>query len=299
MTISESSPPNASRQMELELTSFAEDFPVKTSPLQEREPDWTAPARDYGQSSPVWLASYDPSTSSWRTSQHCLEGGLAEFSESFPRSGMTRNGTAYLLAPLTRLTDEIESGLLPTPSATRYGTSNNGCPGDGRTEYRLKGKPSLETMARKQLWPTPTSSEHTGAGRAAQGGVNLRTAVAMFPTPTAGDAKASGSRNVPGSQAHAGTSLTDFVRQDGGTGRWKTPMAADSRGSSGRMLPGKQMQLVDQVRMLPSPAARDYRSGKGRQDNGHTPQLPEVMGGQLNPEFVEWLLGYPRGWTEI
>jgi hypothetical protein len=65
------------------------------------------------------------------------------------------------------------------------------------------------------------------------------------------------------------------------------------------MLPGKQMQLVDQVRMLPSPAARDYRSGKGRQDNGHTPQLPEVMGGQLNPEFVEWLLGYPRGWTEI
>lgn len=51
--------------------------------------------------------------------------------------------------------------------------------------------------------------------------------------------------------------------------------------------------------MFPSPAARDWKSGLGRKDNGHTPQLPEVVGGQLNPTWVEWLMGFPAGWTEL
>ena len=36
----------------------------------------------------------------------------------------------------------------------------------------------------------------------------------LLPTPTAGDGKSSGSRNLPGSGAHPGTSLTDVVRAD-------------------------------------------------------------------------------------
>ena len=51
--------------------------------------------------------------------------------------------------------------------------------------------------------------------------------------------------------------------------------------------------------MFPSPAARDWRSGKGRTENGHTPQLPEVVGGQLNPDWVEALMGWPPGWTAL
>jgi len=46
-----------------------------------------------------------------------LEGGLSAFSETWPRSGMMRSGTAYQLPPLVRLTDGIASGLLPTPAA--------------------------------------------------------------------------------------------------------------------------------------------------------------------------------------
>ena len=76
-----------------------------------------APAADYGQNTPVLLAKYDPSSSSWKTSQLCLEGGLTAFSETCPRSGMMRSGTAYQLPPLVRLTDGIASGLLPTPAA--------------------------------------------------------------------------------------------------------------------------------------------------------------------------------------
>lgn len=92
----------------------------------------------------------------------------------------------------------------------------------------------------------------------------------MIPTPTAGDAKASGSRNTETSKAHPGVSLSDFVRDDGGRGR-----------------------------MYASPAARDHRSGKGRKDNGHTRQLPEQVGGALNPAWVEWLMQWPHGWTSL
>lgn len=64
--------------------------------------------------------------------------------------------------------------------------SGIGGPGDGRGEYAHAGTPSLHTLAARRL----------------------------LPTPTAGDAKASGSRCAEGSSAHAGTSLTDAtVRQ--------------------------------------------------------------------------------------
>jgi hypothetical protein len=42
----------------------------------------------------------------------------------------------------------------------------------------------------------------------------LNAAVHLWPTATAGDAKASGSRNLEGSKAHAGVSLTDAILHD-------------------------------------------------------------------------------------
>ena len=47
------------------------------------------------------------------------------------------------------------AGHLPTPTATEYGSSNNGCPRDGRREeFATKGKPSLRYM----LTPTATAN---------------------------------------------------------------------------------------------------------------------------------------------
>jgi hypothetical protein len=43
----------------------------------------------------------------------------AEFSGTFPRSGMMRNGTVYQLPNLARTITEIGSGLLPTPAWVR------------------------------------------------------------------------------------------------------------------------------------------------------------------------------------
>ncbi len=40
--------------------------------------------------------------------------------------------------------------MWPTPTATEYGSSNNGCPGDGRETYATAGKASLSTTARRE-----------------------------------------------------------------------------------------------------------------------------------------------------
>ena len=60
-----------------------------------------------------------------------------------------------------------------------------------------------------------------------------------------------------------------------------------------------------QQEQFPTPCARDYRTGvPGRIDKGHTLNLPEHIAdqnqtnGQLNPTWVEWLMGYPLGWTD-
>ena len=65
-----------------------------------------------------WFASFDPLSSSWKTSQRSLVEDLERFSETWPRSGMMLGGTAYQLPPLAPHTAATGSGLLPTPEAS-------------------------------------------------------------------------------------------------------------------------------------------------------------------------------------
>ena len=61
-----------------------------------------------------------------------------------------------------------------------------------------KARPSLETMARKNLWPTPTSSDATRGRTSNQNGGTLPLAVnlaALWPTPCARDHKSPGHSN--------------------------------------------------------------------------------------------------------
>ena len=71
------------------------------------------------------LASYDQDTSSWKTSQHCLEGELIEFSGTWPASGMVRNGKLYMRPTLGCRIVENESLLLPTPTRS-FGVNARG-----------------------------------------------------------------------------------------------------------------------------------------------------------------------------
>jgi len=128
MKTSENLQPPDLLQMELPLTSSAAASRAKTSASQEKSAEW-APKHGlaYGLKSPVLLAKLDQSSSSWRTYQTCLlaqaegmEDGLAEFSETWPRSGMMQSGTAYQLPTLVAASFGTEFGLWPTPNATAF-----------------------------------------------------------------------------------------------------------------------------------------------------------------------------------
>lgn len=90
---------------------------AKISALPEMALGWPERVADCGLSISESFASYDPDTSSWRTSQHSLFGGLTPYLEAWPESGMTRNGVAYQLENLEQIILDGESSLLPTQTA--------------------------------------------------------------------------------------------------------------------------------------------------------------------------------------
>lgn len=49
--------------------------------------------------------------------------------------------------------------------------------------------------------------------------------------------------------------------------------------------------LTGAVQMLPTPTSNRW---DGLQSHG-----VNVVSGQLNPTWVEWLMGYPEGWTDL
>ena len=275
-----------------QLTLFAEDFPAKTSPLRERARELKASVPVYGQSLPDSLASFDPDTQSWRTSQHCLIEGLSVFSETWPRSGMMQNGIAYRLPPLVPLTDATESGSWPTPATKGYGHAAEGMVlnlinkiKDGTISKeeaeQMLGLPALENHRTwKKIWPTPTvHGNNNRKGISKKAGDGLATPVKMWPTPNA--------------------------RVTGG-GEYKDPEKIIKRWESGR-----QKNLCEAVRLWPTPSSRDGKGGYigGRVRNGKTSfdtldvavqatDNQDKTGGQLNPTWVEWLMGFPLGWTD-
>jgi hypothetical protein len=57
--------------------------------------------------------------------------------------------------------------------------------------------------------------------------------------------------------------------------------------------------LADCIKAFPTPTKEDYRR---RGPNSRQQGLPEKIGnvgGQLNPDWVEWLMGLPTGWTRL
>ena len=59
--------------------------------------------------------------------------------------------------------------------------------------------------------------------------------------------------------------------------------------------------LATAVRRLRTPNARDYKSWKDgdREAKGQQIHLPAELGGRLSPLFVEQMMGYRTGWTEL
>ena len=73
---------------------------------------------------------------------------------------------------------------------------------------------------------------------------------------------------------------------------------------------GSAPNLATMVKMFPTPASRDWKGARkpetllaaGRTPNNSLPDSVEKTGtisGKLNPAWVEWLMGFPTGWTEL
>lgn len=114
-----------------------------------------------------------------------------------------------------------------------------------------------------------------------------------------------------------------LVPLTGGTGYglWRTPDASVVTGGAAnaedRKRQGHAIGLHDQVNtpsMWPTPSSRDWKDSPGMAFEGVNPDgsrrdrtdlLPrrvyqqDQTGGQLNPQWVEWLMGYPAGWTDL
>jgi hypothetical protein len=147
-------------------------------------------------------------------------------------SATPRGRLLFRLVPSMRPTEEIASGsLLPTPSATSYGTNQGGAAG------RVgKVRPSLETMARKALWPTPAATDYKGS--------------------------------VIGETLEKRRSMARGVR------------------------------LPEQVaRLMPTPRVCSGLRSSGMNRTELTTQ--QGVPGSLNPTWVEWLMGFPEGWTDL
>jgi hypothetical protein len=287
------------------LTSYLAAFPVRTSALPAKATGSTASEAGSGANSGASLAKWDRDTCSWKTPQLLLLEEGCESLETLPPWGSTAGGELFQ--------QPTPSGLLELRASI---TSESGC-----------GLP------------------------------------ARAPTPTAGDAKSSGSRNLEGSKAHPGVSLTDFVRPDR-TPRVPTPLSSDSRSpgfdagrqgsqslsvvvrvptptateygnnqspSAGaavrpslaalvkrvptplasearqgfqdrtRGMKGKQQSLSTVVQRVPTPLSRDWKSSHASEATKEKNSRPlnEEVGGPLNPTWVEWLMGWPIGWTDL
>lgn len=89
-----------------------------------------------------------------------------------------------------------------------------------------------------------------------------------------------------------------------GSSWWRTPQAWNAQqGPKSRKLFDKARRtgqhaitLVDQVRW-PTPRSSDS-NGPGEHGTGGQ-DLRTAAGGLLNPEWVEWLMGFPAGWTAL
>jgi len=163
------------------LMWFRAGFPAKTSVQPAEARALMASEAGCGWRWPESSVKFDPATSSWKTRQCSLLEGLDEFSETWPRWGIMRDGECWEQDTPEGLTSGIGCGLWPTPRTTGL---------DGGSNSRKAAKA-------RDRWPTPRSCSAMAAtitpesAHAGNRFPNLETVVGRrtWPTPTAHNAK--------------------------------------------------------------------------------------------------------------
>ncbi len=239
---------------------------------------------------------------------------MATFSQTWPRYGILAHGECFQLPPWVQDTgvnafgelsgDGIEAEAESTrwPTVTVKGNGN-------RSEYGGKSGDGLDTAVKRAeesaLWPTPQRADaKQSMGQNRDGrqimlihAIRDRAAKsATWPTPTAHD-------RMPGTTKPHGfiidgkemqQNLNDVVIRRIVSSLWPTPCATDHKGSG--------QNGADRDRL-------DYAVERGKTKSHIYPTVgTKTMGGKdtdtancrlLNPDWVEWLMGWPIRWTDI
>ena len=151
-----------------QLTLFLEGSHARESVRRVKSQDLPTSVLGFGSRCSESLQRLGLLLSSRKTVRTFVPMGLVSSSRDLSAWGMTSDGGCWELGTLVRHISETDSGLLPTPTASQYGTRNNGRRGDG-TEFKTKGSLSLNSMAATGLWPTPTAACATGGQRSRSG----------------------------------------------------------------------------------------------------------------------------------
>lgn len=151
----------------------------------------------------------------------------------------------------------------------RWGSMRNGV-------SFLRPIPTLPIYASASgLWPTPTvCGNYNKPGASKNAGWGLSSAAKLWPTPTASLAS-KGGRVTPRKSREGGT----LIEAVSARSMWPTPCASASKGSS--------------------LGALTRKDGKSRVNDRIDHAVMASDGGQLNPEWVEWLMGWPIGHTAL
>jgi len=216
------------------------------------------------------LAFYDPEASCWRTSQGSLLPDSMTSSVDWPRAGTMRNGIAYQRQPSA-----------PRTSATAFSLSL----------HRATLPRTARTVDGTTLWRTPKSTDHVGLSaqkwrdrKRGEGDHTPRLPdqveadrVRLFPTPLARDHKDTGDMSGLTRVDTLPRVVQAMERER--PALWPTPSANDDRDRGNLSTPAIQRRMA-----------------KGKQMN--LSMTVSTHNGRLNPAWVEWLMGFPQGWTD-
>ena len=164
------------------------------------------------------------------------------------------------------------------------------------------------TPSKRLLFRLVPSTPRTGVTEYVSWAGNDRRAIYFIPTPRAQNIRTSEkakreSKSSPG--------LVDYVEM------WPTPKASDCKGtgplgSKSAYHDLNKNNLKGVVMFYPTPTTGaglcggtgNFQQLKKLKDSGQITEeerrnMSQGNGGQLNPDWVEWLMGFPVGWTSL
>ena len=221
---------------------------------------------------------------------HGVQPGSDEARKMTATSGQTCCASYPRYGPLGCLERTLLASLA-WGSTVRFLTWSERVTPGRRLFFRLQPWERGTSDNESSLLPTPASQDYgTNQGGSAGRVGKIR--------PSLGTLARNGL--VATATATANQLAPSMMKHKGVRNLLPTPRASDAdKGGRGELR--SQVNKGRPRGMLPTPDARDWKdNGPLGDPSAHQQTLGRaVIGGPLNPTWVEWLMGFPSGWTDL